>query len=128
MPRRIARTSLFVPASQAEVATNPVTAHSRESGNPVWVLAFAGTSGKIGKDKSMSTKCPRGTRLTHRPVGWVERQRNPSLSRSWLGRGDGFHFVQPILRLPQRSHFNAGRGRLGNIAVLSVQFVTVPAA
>jgi hypothetical protein len=48
---------------------------AKESGNPAWVPAFAGTSGKTGKEK-----------------------------------------------------LRAGRGRLGNIAVLSVQFVTVSAA
>ena len=46
-----------------------MTAHSRESGNPVWVPAFAGTSGKTGKDESMPTKCPRGMRLTQTAAG-----------------------------------------------------------
>ena len=108
-----------------------MTAHSRESGNAVWVPAFAGTSGKNRKGPIHAHQMP----ARHapdanggRPVGWVERQRNPSSSKHWLRRDDGFHSFNAFLRLPQRSHLNAGRGRLGNIAVLSVQFVTVSTA
>jgi len=47
-----------------EVEKRTITAHSRESGNPVWVPAFAGSSGEIGRDSPMPTKYPNGMRLT----------------------------------------------------------------
>ena len=49
MRRRIARAILFVVQGRQR-GSDPATAHSRESGNPVWVPAFARTSGEIGKD------------------------------------------------------------------------------
>jgi len=45
-----------------EVEKRTITAHSRESGNPVWVPAFAGSSGEIGRDSPMPTKYPNGMR------------------------------------------------------------------
>jgi hypothetical protein len=126
MPGRIARMILFVAQGRErwERPNDRSFPRKRESS---LVPAFAGASGKTGMDKFMPT-IPVRRAPDAGSVGWVERQRNPSLSRCWLGRGDGFHFVQLILRLPQRSHLNASRGRLGNIAVLSVQFVTVSTA
>jgi hypothetical protein len=79
----------------------------------------------------MPTKCPRGMRLTQTAAGLQDGSSGSETHRPRalvLRRGDGFHSFNAFLRLPQRSHFNASRGRLGNIAVLSVQFVTVSTA
>ena len=72
-----------------EVEKRTITAHSRESGNPVWVPAFAGTSGEIGRDSpcppNIRTACDRCSGGGRRSAYATGCSRSRSTMRSVIG-------------------------------------------